>query len=101
MSTPTQSAYHPPLAQSGSFVRIRIAGILVRDEGAYGRLLDYCGNQILIPRHEATLVSSSDHLWRIETEARVLTHDGRVSYLVEIDGKRLRVHACNIVEVVR
>jgi hypothetical protein len=92
-------AYRPAIAPVGAFVRIRIAAILVRDEGAYGRLLDYCGAQILIHQSETTLISKENHLWRIETEAVVLAHDGRVSYLVEVDKMRIRVHECNIVVV--
>lgn len=100
MTTITRSAYRAPVAQPGHRVTINIAARLISDNGAYGCAIDYTGTELVVKRDEYKgYIDRAERLVRCELDSVIVSHDGRVGYVVRAAGAELRVHECNIVEV--
>lgn len=85
-----------PIAPLGSLVVVRIAAILLSTIWQ-DCTLDYCGTQIQASLQDITTIEG--RLVRADIEARLIAHDGCVSYTVAVGKVQIRVHACNIREV--
>lgn len=87
------TAYRAPLALPGARVRIHIAARLVRDEGMYGYLVSYDGAHFAARRESVkALIDREDKLLLCELDATLVSHDGRVGYVVRVGQHELRVH---------
>lgn len=95
-TTLTRSAERPAIAPLGSLVLIRIAAIL-RAQVWNDCTLDYMGTHIQADVQDCVTIEGN--LVCADLEARLLAHDGCVSYTVAVGKALIRVHECNIREV--
>jgi hypothetical protein len=94
-----QSAYRQPIAPVGSRVRVRLATQFLRDEGTYGVLVAH-PNANLTVRRESIIGPLDRHgLLLCELDVVLMSHDGRVGYIVRIGKQDVRVHRQHITEV--
>lgn len=86
------TAYRSSIAPIGSRVRVRLAVQILRDEGNYGLRVSYPGATLMI-RSEQVIAHPALGLLACELDATLVSHDGRVSYVVRVGQHDLRVHA--------
>lgn len=95
-TTATRSAERSPVAPLGSLVLIRIAATM-RAQIWNDVTLDYMGAHIQADLQDCVTIQGN--LVAASIEARLIAHDGCVSYTVAVGKVQIRVHECNIREV--
>lgn len=93
------TAYRAPLALPGTRVRTHIAVQFLRDEGTYGTLVAYAGANLTVRRENIVKRLDTHGLLLCELDAVLVSHDGRVGYVVRVGQHELRVHQ-QMVEVI-
>lgn len=88
----TITTYRAPLALPGTRVRIRIAAQFLRDEGNYGTRVAYAGANLTVRHEHIVKRLDSSGLLLCELDATIVSHDGRVGYVVRVGQHELRVH---------
>lgn len=91
-------AYHSPVALPGQHVRIRISARYERDEHNDGQILSYPGVRLLVANKH--IVGQDGDMRTCLLDATMVSHDGRVGYVVRVDGVQIRVHEQQVEVVV-